>query len=221
MDLTRQPLPQRLALTLALCVTASLAFRPLSTSWQEAVGAATGAVCVWMAAKSDPWTWPVSIANNLLYLVIFWEAHLFAESLLQMVFLASALYGIWRWRNPRADATVRPVTRTPALEFALVALGGIAGALLIHWLLVTRSSSTTPWPDSVATSLSLCGQWLLSRRMIETWGYWIAANTVSIPLYLYKDLKATALLYSIFLVLCFLGVRDWRRELAAARTELG
>lgn len=214
MDLSRQPPLQRLLLTLALCIAASLAFKPIS-SWQEAIGAGTGAVCVWMAARSDPWTWPVSIANNLLYLAIFWEAHLFAESLLQLVFLASALYGIWRWRNPRADAAVRPVARTPLREFVWVAVGGLAGVAFIHWLLVTRSSSTTPIPDSVATALSLCGQWLLSRRLFETWWFWIAANLVSIPLYLYKGLAATALLYSIFLVLCFLGVRDWKREMAA------
>jgi nicotinamide mononucleotide transporter len=215
-DLTRWPLPQRLVATLALCAVASGAFRFIS-SWQEAIGAGTGAVCVWMAAKSDPWTWPVSIVNNLLYLAIFWQAHLFAESLLQLVFLISALYGIWRWRNPQADTAVRPVTRTPAGEFAAVAGGGVAATLLIHWLLVAGSPSTTPWPDSVATSLSLCGQWLLSRRMIENWGFWIAANLVSIPLYLFKELHATALLYSIFLTLCFVGVRDWRRELKASR----
>ena len=54
---------------------------------------------------------------------------------------------------------------------------------------------------------------LLSRRLFETWWFWIAANLVSIPLYVYKGLAATAILYSVFLILCFLGVRDWKREL--------
>lgn len=215
MDLTRsKPLPRLLA-TLALCAAASLAFKPIS-SWDEALGAGTGAVCVWMAAKSDPWTWPVSIANNLLYLAVFWQAHLFAESLLQLVFLASALYGIWRWKNPEATAAVRPVAHTPTKELLWVAAGGVVGAAIIHWLLVTLSPSTTPIPDSVATALSLCGQWLLSRRLFETWSFWIAANLVSIPLYVYKGLAATAILYSVFLILCFLGVRDWKRELHQA-----
>lgn len=211
--------PRRtLALVLLLAGTPLLA---LVSPWTEALGATTGVVCVWLAARSDFWTWPVGIANNLLYLVVFWQSRLYADALLQVVYVAISLYGIWRWRSGRGEAAVRPVERATGAEkgvvFALVGALAIAFALgLARW-----SDSDVPWADGLTTALSLGAQWLMSRRMLENWWVWIVADLIYVPLYLYKGLHVTAGLYAVFLLLCISGLVEWRRELETRRAAEG
>ena len=205
---------RRRLLALAAIAGGSLALAPLSP-WTEAVGAATGAVCVWLAAVSDPWTWPIGIANNLLYLVVFWRAGLYADALLQLVYVAISIYGIWRWRA--GGGGVRPVTRGGRAELAATAAAVVVAALVLWRLLAATTDSDVPQWDGLTTAMSLGAQWLMSRRILANWHVWIAADLVYVPLYVYKGLFVTAGLYALFLALCLLGLRDWRRELAGAR----
>lgn len=200
--------------SLAILVVGTLLLARVSP-WPEALGATTGAVCVWLAAVSDPWTWPIGIANNLLYLVIFREAGLYADAGLQLVYAAISVYGIVRWRSGRGAAPVRPVSRGSALELGVTA-AAIAVAAVGLWLLLDRATdSQVPAWDGATTAMSLGAQWLMSRRVLENWWLWIAVDVVYVPLYLWKDLEVTAGLYAVFLLLCILGLADWRRELAA------
>ncbi len=206
----------RLALSLLLLTAGTYALTWVSP-WTEALGATTGALCVWLAARSDPWTWPLGIANNLLYLVVFWRSRLYADALLQLVYVAISLYGIWRWRSGRGAARVRPVERAGAAELALV--GGAAAALaaLLYSTLARHTDSDVPALDAITTATSLAAQWLMSRRLLENWWVWIAVDLVYVPLYVYKGLHVTAVLYGVFLLLCISGLAGWRRELEAAR----
>lgn len=180
----------------------------------EAVGSATGAACVWLAAVSDPWTWPIGIANNLLYLVVFWRAGLYADALLQLVFAAISVYGIWRWRaGAGGGAPLRPITRGSRLELGVVLVAIVATGFALHALLDRATDSTVPGWDGATTAVSLGAQWLLSRRVIETWWLWIGVDLVYVPLYVHKGLIATAGLYAVYLLLCVVGLVDWRREM--------
>ena len=209
---------RRRALALVAIVAGSLALR-LVSPWIEAIGAATGAVCVWLAAVSDPWTWPIGIANNLLYFVVFWRSKLYADALLQLVYVAISLYGIWRWRG--GGGHVRPVERGSRKELAAVGVAVAISTLVLWRLLGAATDSDVPQWDGLTTSMSLGAQWLMSRRIFENWHLWIAVDLVYVPLYLYKGLYVTAGLYAFFMALCALGLRDWRRELAAAESARG
>ncbi len=203
-----------------LLAVAVVAFgSPILALWfpvLEAVGSATGAACVWLAAVSDPWTWPIGIANNLLYLVVFWHAGLYADALLQLVFAAISVYGIWRWRaGAGGGAPLRPISRGGRLELGITLFAIAAAGLALHALLDRATDSTVPGWDGATTAVSLGAQWLLSRRVIENWWLWIAVDLVYVPLYVYKGLIATAGLYAVYLVLCVVGLVDWRREMRA------
>ncbi len=186
------------------------------TSATEALGATTGALCVWLAAESDPWTWPIGIANNVFFLVLFWRSGLFADALLQVVYIVVSLYGMWRWRAGRGAARVRPVARTPRAEALWVLAASLAGTAALGWYLDHHTPSTVPWGDALTTVLSLAAQWLMSRRFLENWWVWIAADVLYVPLYLAKGLTVTAVLYGIFLLMCIAGLRGWLGELRNA-----
>lgn len=99
----------------------------------------------------------------------------------------------------------------------LAARGGAAGTLGLTLLLSRATDSTVPFWDALTTSLSLMATYGQCRKRVESWWLWIAADLVYIPLYAYKELYLTSLLYVGFLTLCLLGLRGWSRDLASPR----
>ncbi|NKR97080.1 nicotinamide riboside transporter PnuC [Rhodococcus hoagii] len=183
------------------------------TSWAEVLGFVTGAWCVWLVGRQSVWNWPIGIANNLVWILLFATAGLFADSALQIVYIALAVWGWRNWVQGRAGDTL-PVTGTTGTEWMWLAGAGIAGTGALMLLLDTATSSTVPFWDAVTTILSLLATWGQATKRWESWLLWIAADLIYIPLYLHKGLTLTALLYAGFLLLCIRGLLAWRRSRA-------
>ncbi|MFJ7967342.1 nicotinamide riboside transporter PnuC [Streptomyces sp. NPDC096324] len=186
--------------------------------WTEALGFATGAVCVWLVARQHIANWPVGIANNVFFIVLFLQAGLYADAGLQVVFIALAAYGWWAWARGDGPTTAGAlsVRRTTRVEWAWLAAAGVLGTAALTVLLDRATDSTVPFWDALTTALSLAATYGQCRKLLESWWLWIAADLVYIPLYAYKDLYLTSLLYVGFLALCVAGLLGWRRTLAAA-----
>ncbi|MBM4588402.1 nicotinamide mononucleotide transporter [Prescottella equi] len=183
------------------------------TSWAEVLGFVTGAWCVWLVGRQSAWNWPIGIANNLVWILLFATAGLFADSGLQIVYIALAVWGWRNWVQGRAGETLA-VTGTTGTEWVWLAGAGIAGTGALMLLLDTATSSTVPFWDAVTTVLSLLATWGQATKRWESWLLWIAADLIYIPLYLHKGLTLTALLYAGFLLLCIRGLLAWRRSRA-------
>jgi nicotinamide mononucleotide transporter len=146
-------------------------------------------------------------------MVVFWSAGLYADAGLQIVYVVLGLYGWWAWLYGGARRSRLVVRSTSRAEWLGLAVAGVllTGGL---WLFLDRlTSSTVPLADAVTTALSLLATYGQTRKLVENWWLWIAADLIYIPLYGYKDLWLTAILYVAFLVLCVLGLRAWRRAL--------
>ncbi|WP_433703430.1 nicotinamide riboside transporter PnuC [Prescottella equi] len=183
------------------------------TSWAEVLGFVTGAWCVWLVGRQSVWNWPIGIANNVVWILLFATAGLFADSALQIVYIALAVWGWRNWVQGRAGDTL-PVTGTTGTEWMWLAGAGIAGTGALMLLLDTATSSTVPFWDAVTTILSLLATWGQATKRWESWLLWIVADLIYIPLYLHKGLTLTALLYAGFLLLCIRGLLAWRRSRA-------
>ncbi|MFJ1704194.1 nicotinamide riboside transporter PnuC [Kitasatospora sp. NPDC088346] len=183
-------------------------------TWAELLGFATGAAGVWLAVRARIWNFPVGIANNVFFLVLFAGARLYADAALQLVFLALGAHGWWRWLRGGAAGAPEVFHRAgPRTVAALLAL-----LVPVTWgltVLLDRAGDSAPFWDALTTALSLAAQWLLNTRRIETWYFWIAADVIYVPLYLSKALDLTALVYLVFLGMCGIGLRAWHRGLAA------
>jgi nicotinamide mononucleotide transporter len=175
----------------------------------EILGFVSGALCVWLVARQNVWNWPIGMANNTTFLVLFWTAGLYADSVLQLVYLGLAAYGWWAWLRGGAAHTTLRVSRTTASQWVVLAAVGVAGTVGLTVLLDSATDSTVPLPDAVTTVLSLLATWGQARKKLESWWLWIAADVIYVPLYAYKDLWLTAALYVGFLALCVLGLRNW------------
>jgi nicotinamide mononucleotide transporter len=181
------------------------------TSRAELLGFATGLLTVWLVVRQHIANWPFGIANVLLLMLVFWTAGLYADACLQIVYVVLGLYGWWQWRYGGRARTGLVVRRTAAAEWVGLAVAGIAATLALWAFLDSSTDSTVPLPDAVTTALSLLATYGQSRKLVESWWFWIAADLVYIPLYGYKDLWLTAILYVAFLALCGLGLAAWRR----------
>lgn len=175
----------------------------------EAWGFATGGVCVWLVVREHPLNWPVGIANNLFFFVLFWRSRLFADMALQIVYVALAVYGWLNWIFGGANRSTLLISRATRSEWLALALGLPAGTWLLHVILVAVNGAAPFW-DAVTTVLSLGAQYLLCRKRLENWWLWIAADVIYVPLYLGRGLALTAVLYAVFLVMCLVGLRTWR-----------
>jgi nicotinamide mononucleotide transporter len=181
----------------------------------EILGFVSGALCVWLVARQNVWNWPVGIANNVTFLILFWAAGIYADATLQVVYLGLAVYGWWAWLRGGAAHTTLTVSRTTRRQWLVLAVLGVLGTAGLTLVLHAVTDSTVPLPDAVTTVLSLLATWGQARKKLESWWLWIAADVIYVPLYAYKGLWLTAALYVGFLALCVFGLRNW---LASIRT---
>ena len=184
----------------------------------EPLAVLTGIAAVALTVRQHIATWPIGIVSVALFLVLFLDAGLYADSALQVLYVGLGFYGWWHWLHggPRGDDL--PVTRaSPRLRIGL-ALGAVVAIIVFGAFLDAATDSTVPYPDAATTVLSVTAQWLLTRKHIESWPVWIfGVNVPFIVIYLYKGLAMTAALQIVFIALSVAGWAAWRQSMAVTR----
>ena len=175
----------------------------------EWIGAVAGLACVWLVARANIWNWPVSILNTTLYFVVFLRARLYGDALLQVVFTLLGIYGWWSWRFGGALGAELAIRRATRGEALLAATASLAATALSALVLARATDSPVPIWDSSVLVLSLVATWAQARKILESWWVWILVDVISVPLYIARNLYPTALLYTLFLAICVLGLRHW------------
>ena len=177
----------------------------------ELPAVAFGLACVWLTVRQNIWCWPTGLVMVSLYIVIFYEARLYSDMLLQVVYVFLQFYGWHVWLHGGPDRNRLSVSRMSARQaVAWLSVCG-AGTVLLGTLMHRNTDASFPYPDAFTTVASLIAQWLMARKVLESWLVWIIVDVVSIGLYLAKELYPTAGLYMVFLFLATLGYFAWRR----------
>ena len=187
----------------------------LTEHWTEIAGWTTTLVGIWLTTRRNLWCWPITLAADVLYLVVFYQARLLSDALLQIFFVAFTLYGWWHWwRGVQQEGEVR-VARLPILSGVVAVLAGVAGTFLLG-ALAKHFHAALPYLDASLASFSLVASWWQARKHIANWWLWIPVNVLYIGEYTYKNLWPTALLYAVLTGLAVMGLRDWQRAPAEA-----
>jgi nicotinamide mononucleotide transporter len=174
-----------------------------------------GVAGVALTIRQNVWCWPVGLVNLGLSLVVFYQAKLYSDTALQLVYVALSLYGWYHWLHPGMGRRELPVSRISAREAALLLALGTAFALALGSFLRYRTDAALPFWDAGTTAASLAAQWLQTRKIIENWHIWIVADVVYVGMYVVKGLWPMAGLYLLFVILAVLGLRAWARSLAS------
>jgi nicotinamide mononucleotide transporter len=187
----------------------------LATNWLEIAGTVTTVLGIWLTTRRLLICWPVVLAADFIYFVVFYQARLYSDTLLQVFFVAFTLYGWWYWwHGMREEGEVRVVPLAAQGWLAGLAAGAV-GAVLLGWLMV-RVGAALPHLDATLTSFSLVASWWQARKHTANWWLWIAVDLIYIGEYLYKGLWATAVLYLLLVILAVAGLVDWRRASSQA-----
>lgn len=183
----------------------------------EAWGFVTGGICVWLVVREHLWNWPVGLANNAFFFVLFLQGRLFADMGLQVVYFGLGVYGWVNWLFGGEHRTALKISRTTRTEWLVLLAVIPLGTWALREILIAVNGAAPFW-DSLTTVLSLAAQYLLCRKRFENWFFWIAADIVYIPLYFSRQLPLTAALYAVFLTMCLVGVREWSRSMRKGAT---
>lgn len=188
-------------------------------SWIEVIGFVTGAACVYGVARQKAWNWPVGIVNNVAFMILFFGAGLYGETVLQAIFAAVSVYGWYNW--VRGAKTIAGKGELPIRDGSRMEMAGGLGAVVlatigVAMILTHGTDSEVPWPDAFVLAASLLATYWQARKIFQHWYVWIVIDLVSIPLYFSRGLNLTAILYIGFTALCVYGLVGWTRTRKAA-----
>lgn len=164
---------------------------------------------VWLMAQRRMLAWPVGLVSVALYALVFADAKLYSDALLQVAFAGFLSYGWFHWRRQaRHDGRISIAPLPPRHRIRDLGIGmafGIALGAAMH----TYTDAALPWLDAMLAALSLVAQWWQARRHAAAWWLWIAVDVVYVGMYLVKSLNVTAVLYLVFVALAVKGLRAW------------
>lgn len=181
----------------------------------ELFAALIGAISVWLSVRQNIWSWPTAIINVVLYAIVFYEAKLYADMGLQVIYAILSIYGWYEWLYGGEGRTELHVSRTGPRLGALLALIAAAGSALLGTFLHRATDAALPFMDSFLSSTSLVAQWMMTKKLLENWLVWIGVDVLYVGMFIFKGLFLTAGLYAVFLALAVKGYIDWRRSMAA------
>lgn len=170
---------------------------------------------VLLAIRQNPWCWACAAASALIYLVVFARAGLQMQAALQLFYIAMAAYGWHAWRGGYAAASRRPVSRWPASRH-LVAAALVLAATITNGYLISAGREWVPYVDAFVAWGSVLATWLVARKVLENWLYWIVLDSVAAALYWTQGFHATAALFVVYVVIAVRGYFAWREDLRGA-----
>jgi len=172
-----------------------------------------------LAIRQNIWCWAAAFASTAIYLMLMYRALLYMESALQLFYLGMAIYGWRQWRHGPGPDHSLPVSRWRAKQH-IAAIVGVASATLVSgWLLSEFSTAALPYVDSFTTWGAIIATFMVARKILENWWYWFVIDSVSITLYINRELYLTAVLFVGYLVLIVVGYRSWRKDLLEVQQE--
>lgn len=135
--------------------------------------------------------------------------------ILHVVYIFLQIFGWWQWLYGGKDQQALAVSTIPNTQMPRWIAGVMTGTLLWGFLMANYTDAAAPYPDAFIAVASLAAQWLTAKKKLESWLFWIVVNVVAIGVYAYKGLWITTGLYIVFLVMAFLGYRDWRKAISS------
>ena len=186
-----------------------------STTPLELVSFVLSVITVALNIRQNHWAWLFAIISSAAYGVVFFDARLYGDMGLQLVFIVVSIWGWYQWLHGGADKESLPVTTLNARGWAYALVAWAIGFALLATFLARFTNTDVPHIDGFLTAGSLVGQVLLSRKKVENWHVWLAVDVLYVGLYVFKGLMLTAILYALFCVMAAVGLLAWRK---AART---
>jgi nicotinamide mononucleotide transporter len=188
-------------------------------SWLELTAVIFAMAYLLLAVRENIWCWFFALLSTAIYTVLFWDVSLLMESALNVYYMAMAVYGWYQWTGggARGDSQSHALAvQSMSGRQHIMVISAIAVLCLVSgYLLTEHSGAAWPYVDSFTTWSSVITTYLVARKYLQNWLYWVVIDTVSIPLYIDRGLHLTALLFVAYVVIAVIGYFKWRDHMSA------
>jgi nicotinamide mononucleotide transporter len=150
-------------------------------------------------------------------IVLFWDVSLLMESALNVFYLAMAFYGLWAWQRGGKDHTELRISSWSFNSHLIASVFIVSLTAASGYLLSGNTNASYPFVDSFTTWAAVVTTWMVTRKILENWAYWCVINSVSVWLFLQKELYLYALLFVFYVAISVYGYTNWRRLLRQQR----
>lgn len=189
------------------------------TSLLEYIAVFTGIASVWFSRIENIWVYPVGLVSTIIYVYLSFKFHLIGEASVNIYYSVLSIYGWILWaKKDQLKKHVLHISFSNKKEGVYQLL--FAGSLyIIIYMALTYLKKyfypgAIPWADAFASATAYTGMWLMAKKKVESWYWWIATNVSSVPLYFIKGLAFTSVFYFILLIMAFWGLAEWKRRAA-------
>lgn len=183
-----------------------------ATSWLEFVAVFFGIASVVLSRMEHIGVYPTGIVNTVLYIYLSAVAGIYAEAGVNLYYTVMSIIGWSLWAKRKNGENTLQITRSETKEWVGTFLFFGASWAVLFWVLQKFTDSTVPLADAFASATAYTAMWLMARKKLEHWLWWIATNMAAMPLYFVKGFVFTSFQYFVFLVLAVLGYIEWRRK---------
>ena len=181
----------------------------------EIIAVIFGFLSVWFSKENKIWVFPTGMISTsiFVYLLLKWE--LLGDMMINAYYFAMSIYGWYIWTRKIDETTVTPISRINSKEKKNAIILFITTLVFVFIIYKTfdKWTSWVAYADTITTAIFFVGMWLMAKRKIENWIFWILGNIISVPLYLYKGLAFTSLQYLGFTFIAIFGYIAWKKSL--------
>jgi len=190
-------------------------------NYLEIIGAVTGLLYLYFSVKQNIWLWPVGLITSAFYIIVFYNSQLYADMSLNVYYLIISIYG-WRHWLLRKDNVYNKSIKISSLdpkEWTIYLAAATFITIALGLILVNMPQklgfkpSSVPWWDAFLTAGSIVATWMLARKIIEQWLWWILIDAISVGVFFYKGLYSTVILFVVNTLIAIIGYIKWKNDL--------
>ena len=181
----------------------------------EFIGVFFGFLSVWYSKKEHILVYPTGIISTAIFVYILMVYALLGDMFINAYYFAMSIYGWYYWTRKDANNNEVPVTTTNKKEHLCSVLIFVLATILVIIIYSANNkfNTWTAYVDTLTTAIFFVGMWLMAKKKLENWIYWIVGDIISVPLYLYKGLVFTSFQYLLFTIIAIYGYKAWKKSL--------
>jgi nicotinamide mononucleotide transporter len=188
-----------------------------ATGWMEYIAVVSGIISVWFSRKENILVYPTGLINTIFYIYLSFKGSLYGEAGVNFYYTVMSIYGwfIWSKKNTQQEHLLHiRFSDKRWLQYQLLFFSFFYLTIfgLLTYLKKDFSPGVIPWADALASATAFTGMWLMTKKKVESWYWWIATNIASIPLYFVKQYVFTSVYYFILLIMAVWGLLEWVKK---------
>lgn len=185
----------------------------------EIVAVIFGLASVWYAKKDNILVFPTGIVSTLIYVYLLWKWTLWGDMMINGYYFVMSIYGWYHWTRKKGDAVEFPIARISKDEkkIAVVIFMSTFAFVALVYHFFNKFTNWYSYVDTFLTGIFFVGMWLMAKRKIENWIFWIIGDIISVPLYFSKGVTFTSFQYLVFTIIAIYGYLEWKKALVSSQ----